>query len=232
VSFGSIYLPIGSNLINPVVGKPLYGVYSFAWGGLDPATGDPIGFYGKVSSKDYNSIYSKTKLDSMVYNGPVQPPYYGAFRNTFSWRNLSVSFNISYKFGYYMRRPSVNYTDLFSSWTGHSDYSNRWQKPGDEKITNVPSLIYPNNNPNRDLFYQYSEILVEKGDHIRMEDLSLSYMFDRRNFHQLPFQNIRFYIYASNLGTLWTTNDEGIDPYYINVPKDGKMLSFGMNVNF
>jgi hypothetical protein len=44
--------------------------------------------------------------------------------------------------------------------------------------TNVPSAVYPSNT-SRNNFYQYSEALIEKGDHIRLQDLRLGYTIDR-----------------------------------------------------
>ena len=37
----------------------------------------------------------------------------------------------------------------------NTEFAQRWQKPGDELKTNVPSVIYPANSL-RDNFYDYS----------------------------------------------------------------------------
>lgn len=166
----------------------------------------------------------------MVYSGPSQPTIFGALRNTFRWKSFTASFNISYKFGYYFRRPSINYTDLFNTWVGHGDYARRWQNAGDEHKTYVPSAADP--NPERDLFYLNSSVLVQKADHIRLEDIQFSYDLTRNRYARLPFNSIRFYTYLSNLGVIWRANKEGIDPYYINIPPEGKRISVGINVNF
>jgi hypothetical protein len=51
---------------------------------------------------------------------------------------------------------------------GNADYALRWQKPGDELITNVPALQpYTLYNTTRDLAYLSSNILVEDASHIR-----------------------------------------------------------------
>ncbi len=227
--YGSLYLT--PNTINPVKGKPVYSVYSFPWAGLDGTTGAAQGIVSGKKSEDYATIFSSTPLDSMVYNGPVQPTYFGAVRNTFGWKQFSLSFNISYKLGYYFRRSSINYSALFSSWTGSGDYAKRWQQPGDEAHTNVPSLVYPA-NPIADAFYQYASVLVEKGDHLRLEDITLSYDLNKASMPKLPFAHVRLYAYAGNLWVLWTANKEHIDPYYNNVPSAGKTLSLGVNISF
>jgi TonB-dependent starch-binding outer membrane protein SusC len=226
----SIYLQASRQYINPVKGRPVYGIYSYPWYGLDPATGDPLGILGNKSSNDYNAIAAQS-IDSIQYNGPAQPVYFGAVRNTLQWRDLSLSFNISYKLGYYFRRASVNYASLFSTWTGHGDYALRWQQPGDEQHTTVPSMVYPSNYE-RDLFYQYASVLVEKADHIRLEDISINYELDKTKWKVLPFDHVRLYGYASNLAVLWTVNKKHIDPYYNNTPAARKRFSLGINISF
>jgi hypothetical protein len=184
---------------------------------------------GKTSN-DYVAMQN-LPLDSLVYNGPAQPTYFGALRNTFTWKQISLSFNISYKLGYYFRKPSLNYSNLFFSWNGSGDYAKRWQKPGDEANTYVPSLVYPDNSA-RDLFYQYADVLVLKGDNIRLEDVSLSYALTGEQWHAMPFKQVRLNLYAYNLGLLWTANAEHIDPYYVNVPRAGKSIALGMSIIF
>ena len=228
---GKSYLAVGINYINPVKGKPVFAYYSYRWGGLDPTDGDPQGYINGKISKDYITLMNNTPLQDMVYNGPAEPTVFGAIRNEFAWKNFSLSFNISYKLGYYFRRPSINYSALFSSWSGSSDYAQRWQKPGDERITNVPSLVYPANT-NRDAFYEYSQILVNSADNLRLEDLRLDYTINKANWKRLPFERLQIYVYANNLGVLWVDNKEHLDPYYINVPKEGKQLSLGLNIHF
>jgi hypothetical protein len=119
-----------------------------------------------------------------------------------------LSFNVTYKLGYYFRKNTIVYTDLFSSWVGNGDFEKRWQKPGDEKNTSVPSMIYPDDYY-RDYFYRKSEATVEKGDHVRLQDISLTYDVPHRK-RQAPL--LHFYFYASNLGILWKANKDGLDP--------------------
>ncbi|PWU01147.1 MAG: SusC/RagA family TonB-linked outer membrane protein [Bacteroidetes bacterium] len=230
-SFGSTYLtPTGSYYINPVVGRPVYSMYSYPWAGLNPTTGDPQGFIDGKATNDYVAL-AKLPLDSMTYNGPEQPQITAALRNSFQWNSFSLSFNISYKGGYYFRTVSVNYDNLFSSWTGSADFAKRWKNPGDELITHVPSMVYPS-APDRDAFYQYASVLVQKADNIRLEDIAISYEWDKSKWKSMPFQHLRLYCYASNLAVLWKASKYDVDPYFNNIPKEGKRISIGMDINF
>lgn len=92
-------------------------------------------------------------------------------------------------------------------------------------------MIYPA-NINRDNFYNYSQVLVDRADNIRLEDISLSYEIDRATWQRLPFNRVRLFFYVSNIGALWIANKDGIDPYYNNVPKNGKRAALGLNLDF
>ena len=213
--------------VNPAEGKPMYSFYSYRWAGLDPQTGDPQGYLGGQLSKDYAKIISTANRDNMVYSGPSRPPVFGAFRNTFSWKNLSLSANISYRLGYYFRRSSVSYANTYGLGA-HGDYESRWQKPGDEALTQVPAIPLATNN-SRDNLYLNSEILVNKGDHLRLQDIQLSYNLPGR----LKLRNMSFYLYANNLGILWKAAPGSLDPdYAASAWPPPPALAAGMKLNF
>lgn len=216
------------------LGYPVYSVFTYEWAGLDPDTGDPIGYLNGEKSEDYRMIQSKeTSLDELVYSGSATPTVFGTIGNSISWKGLSLSMRMSYEFGFYFVRSSINYNNLVYALKGHSDYLLRWQKSGDEKLTNVPSFIYPFNS-SRDVFYQGSEVLVEKGDNIRLQYINLSYNFPLgRHKNGTAYRNCRVYFVMNNLGIIWRANDKGIDPDYKDVViPPSTSFSFGVNVNF
>mgnify|MGYP003145519246 FL=1 len=90
---------------------------------------------------------------------------------------------------------------------GHGDFSKRRQSPGDELITNVPSL--PSNRDSfRDNFYAFSSELVERGDHVRLQDIRLGYEWSPK---AKPYK-IELFSYANNLAMLWKASDDPLDP--------------------
>jgi TonB-linked SusC/RagA family outer membrane protein len=230
VTDASYYTGTGLSL-NPVVGRDLYGIYSYKWAGLDPQTGDPRGYVSGAVSKDYETLVYGSSLSDLQYDGSAVPVEYGALRNTFTFHQVSLSANIAYKLGYVFRKTSINYTNLFSGWVGSSDYNLRWQKPGDELHTNVPSLVYPA-DPNRDQFYTYSQATIGNASNIRLQDVRLSYQLDRKRNSWLPFKDLQVYAYASNLGILWRANHWGIDPDYGSGFPTPRSLSLGLTANF
>lgn len=221
--------------ISGIEGLPVYSMFAYQWAGLDPETGDPMGYLNGEISKDYASITGiGTDVKELKYFGSAIPTVYGNFTNTFSYQQFSLDVGLSYKLGYWFRRSSINYTNLFTEWIGHSDYSKRWLKPGDETFTNVPSNLYQTNT-NRDAFYAGSSVLVEKGDHIRLQYINLVYRINQNIWKNAPFKSFELYANASNLGILWQASKSGIDPDY-NLGNDtvipGVNYTLGLKVNF
>lgn len=203
--------------VSGLVGKPVYSILSFRSAGLDPQTGDPRGYINGVVSKDYNVLYYNSKVGDLVYSGSALTTKFGSIGNTFNYKNAFVSVVITYKLGYYFRRTSIDYSNLFINGQGNSDYALRWQKPGDELLTKVPSMVYPD-VPERDFFYNGSQDLVEKGDHVRLQYITAGYEFNKKKFPLLPVKSLQLYANVSNLGIIWAANKYHIDPdyYYSN----------------
>jgi TonB-linked SusC/RagA family outer membrane protein len=234
------YLAYSSNgsVIYPLQGKPLFAVYSLPWAGLDPLTGDPRGLDKGNVSKDYQSILYNSQPEDMIYHGSATPTFFGNFRNDFSFGQFSLSINVLYKMGYYMRLPALNYQSLFSGQGMHKDFTNRWQQPGDENKTNVPSMPALPLITERDLFYSYSEVLVEKADHIRLQDVALRYKIINKPLGKIPIQNIELSLYANNLGILWRANKSKLDPDISSHPTllsaypNPRTLALGLKIIF
>lgn len=200
----------------PLEGRPLYAIYSFGWAGLDPTSGDPLGYLEGDPSNDYGAMLNAATPENLNFHGSARPTYFGSLRNDLKWKNFSLSMNVTYRLGYFYRRNSVYYSTVLTGQGGHADFASRWQSPGDELHTQVPSMPLMVNQ-NRDNLYNYSSILVEKGDHIRLQDIRLGYNLNRTNFPRLPFRQGEVYAYANNLGVLWKASNDPLDPDFRTV---------------
>lgn len=200
-------------------------------GGLDPVNGDPQGYLNGQISKNYSAI-ANDSVQNQSYKGSAFPLYFGNVLNTFFWKGISLSANITYKLKYYFRKPTISYSRLYNNWGSNADFEKRWQNPGDELITTVPSMPYPS-NVNRDNFYAFSEINIERGDHVRLQDIRLSYNWKNNN-KKVPFKNIQVYFYASNLNLfIWKASNSRFDPDYpTNLIPPGKTWAGGISINF
>lgn len=216
--------------INPIVGKPLYAIAAYKWGGLDN-TGTPQGYVNGQLSTDYiaigNEATSKGLDGNIAYKGSAVPTVFGSLINTVSFKGFSLSANVSYKFGYYFLKPYLSYSQLVSNGTGHIEFEKRWQKPGDESITSVPAFMYPIDEA-RDGFYGSSEVNVLKGDHIRLQYVNLLYTISNQNWKRLPLKQVQVYVNAANIGVLWRANKDGLDPDWPYAVPPLKTISFGL----
>lgn len=218
--------------INPIVDYPVYPLFSYAWAGLDALNGDPKGYVEGQESKDYSTIVSRTPIADLVFHGSAIPLYNGSLLNTFSYKNFELSANISFRLNYYFRRASLSYNDLYAVGEGHAEFTNRWQKPGDEAFTNVPSMIYPAVSA-RDQFYNYSATTVEPGDHIRLQDIRFSYRLVPISKIKIGFKSMELFAYASNLGILWQASASGLDPDFgFNGIPPSATYSLGFKTSF
>jgi TonB-dependent starch-binding outer membrane protein SusC len=193
--------------INAYSGRVVYGIASYKWAGLDPATGNPRGYLNGQVSTNYNAIFNDT-VGNQVFHGSSIPLYSGFVGNSFSWKRFTLSANITYRLKFYFKKPTIDYAALVGQLNGHTDYYQRWQKPGDELYTNIPSFTYPVNN-DRELFYQNSEINILRGDNIRLQDIRLQYSWPANK----TFKRISAYVYVNNLNLiLWRKNKFNLDP--------------------
>lgn len=211
-------------------GDDAFSLYAYKWAGLNPETGASRGYLNGEISEDYAAIIAGD-VNSLQNMGSISPRYFGSFRNTFTWKGLSLSLNIQYKFKYVLARQAINYSalaDIGGKYTGHADYVNRWQNPGDELKTNVPAFTYPI-DPNSTTFYTKSSANVISGSHIRLQDIVLSHTFHKGIYH---LQDLKIFANMNNVGILWKANKMGIDPdagNYMPVPRS---FSFGLNASF
>ncbi|MEJ2884625.1 SusC/RagA family TonB-linked outer membrane protein [Pedobacter sp. GR22-6] len=201
-----------TNSLSPLEQYPINSIFAYRWAGLD-ANGNPQGYLDNLVSLDYTKIRGSQDRNQLDYFGSATPTSFGAVRNTFQFKNFELSFNVTYKMGYYFKRLSVNYSNLYVAGGSfiQPDYEQRWQNPGDELKTNVPSAVYPNNS-SRSAFYTDAAILVSKGNHIRLQDINFNYSLQKSQLGKLPFTSLNIYSYITNIGLLWRANEHGIDP--------------------
>lgn len=219
--------------IQPIVGKPMYALVVYKWGGLD-SEGNPQGYLDGKKSTDYNAIamsaYTKgIEGGTIKYVGPNSPSFFGSIMNNFTWKNFSLSINLIYRVHYYMLKPSFNGV-INGPLQGGNDFASRWQKPGDELITNVPSYVY-GSNYNRGTIYSSSEANLIKGDNIRLQFINMGYVFLKGN-KKWPFNRAELYLNVANLGVIWRANPYKLDPEYLGTMRPSKTFAIGIRTDF
>ena len=227
ITLGKQAMSTGFNILQ---GYSPSALFAYRWAGLDGTNGDPIGYLNAQQSKDYNAIVNQTSLNDAVFIGTQLPKYFGSLGTSFAYREIELALRFTYKFGYFFRRNTIDYNALITKLQGHADYAKRWQKPGDELHTNVPAMVYPLNNA-RDDFYRNAEILFEKGDHVRLQYINLSYQLRSTAYPWLPFKTMKFSFAANQLPIIWRANKAGLDPEAGTLQRTAN-FSFALNINF
>lgn len=225
---GTIYRPTNGISLSPMIGKPLYSILSYKWGGLN-AVGNPQSYLNGQLSTDYAAVIGSIKNpNELIFSGNALPKFYGSVRNNVSVHNFTLSLNVSYALGYYFRKASIAYNTLPNF--GNNDFSRRWQKTGDELLTDVPSMIYPF-NPSRDVIYLQSEATVGRADNVRLQYVNIAYDLQKK-IKKSPFKTFQIYANASNLGIIWRANKWALDPDYPSSLRPVKTYAVGIRATY
>lgn len=141
-------------------------------------------------------------MEVMEHSGTRVPTIQGGISNTFSYKGVTLSFNLTYSLGSKVRLlqmyPNMNKINRsiapIPTENVRKEFSDRWRQPGDERYTNIPGVLsgiqfdrslydpWCNNNDykfadNIWQMYDNSNIRVASGNFLKMQSLSLRYQF-------------------------------------------------------
>jgi TonB-linked SusC/RagA family outer membrane protein len=215
----------------PLQGRPPSPAFGFAWMGLNGMNGDPIGLLNGQLSQDYDKLLTVTPTGDLVFLGSLDPIYFGSLYNQVSAFGIYAAFNVVWKGGHYLTARTVDFTKMAIGLDmGHKDYLNRWQNPGDEATTQVPSINYT--NPLRDLFNASASIRIKKADFIQLQQVEIGYEATPKALARMPFSAARIFIQASNLGILYQSAPRDINPDYNSSNPAPRQYTVGLRVSF
>ena len=237
-----------------VVGKPVGNILVVETRGVDPATGRRI--YVNAAGKEVlydHSAASKwtyksdgavapainTASDGIPYASPL-PKFYGGIDNTLSYKNFDFTLNMTYAFGFYVYCGSKAGIRDQRWWNNSVEvYETAWKKPGD--ITNIPRPVMNDNVSNGSAF-AISEN-VEKGDYLKIRNISLGYTFKNIWQNVLDIESLRIYgqvfnpyvftKYSGSDPEVSTNTDSNLAPGIDrNTAPQARTFTFGVNVSF
>jgi TonB-linked SusC/RagA family outer membrane protein len=198
------------------VGRPL-GTYKLLnWAGVDPATGNPSWYTkdGVLKIYDFNTQTYRLQ-DGSTTTGPSAadnvyqegktgtPTFYGGFDNTFTYKAFDLNVSMVYQGGNYLYNTSRSgmLTNTFQN--NYSEILNRWTTPG--QVTDIPRLWSTNNTAN-----VASTRFLEKGDFIRLRNVSLGYTLNSKWSEKAGLSSLRLSAQVYNVFII--TKYSGIDP--------------------
>ena len=228
-----------------VVGEEAFMWYMPKWLGVDPATGGPTwetvtyDDNGNVASRGVTTVYEDATFQ------PIEsslPEVTGGFRNSISYKSFTLDFLFSFQMGNHIYHYTRFFVDSDGANTGvnlmrlQDDWS-RWENPGD--IATHPELNRGGNNS----AHQNSSRYIEKGDFLRLRNITLSYVLPQSIIESVGMKRGSVNFRIDNLKT-WT-DFSGMDPdiglsvsafslpglSYLKYPIS-KQFVLGVNLNF
>ncbi|MFM9950493.1 MAG: SusC/RagA family TonB-linked outer membrane protein [Saprospiraceae bacterium] len=209
------------------VGESLRAIYGFDYEGVNPANGNPIYkkadgtlIQGNIATQTYfvydpanpTELTTASSLSAAADRrvlGSALPTWFGGFDNNFSFKGFDLNIFLRFSGGnYIMNRTAIElYNQGFNN--NGAGIMGRWQSaenPGDGQTPRVwlnrENFI---NNPDF-----ASTRWVEKGDFLRVQNVSLGYTFPKTTIMKAGLESLRIFVQAQNLLTF--TEYSGLDP--------------------
>ena len=218
-------------------------IFAYRYAGLDNL-GDP---QIRLADGTVTKKIDAAGPNDVVYMGTTIPKFNGGLSNTLNWKKFSLSANLVYNLGNVMRRDintfySGRLTGSEGGFSGNinPEFLQRWQKPGDEAFTNVPSFVngYEGFSRRNLDYYRYADINVVSASYIKLRDLTLAYDMPARLIDKLHLSRLNVYVQTGNY-MVWKANKYNIDPEFQDfvygtrsIPPYRHSYTLGMNINF
>ncbi|EHQ25227.1 Secretin/TonB short domain-containing protein [Mucilaginibacter paludis DSM 18603] len=211
-------------------GYDISNIWAPKWAGLN-SSGDPQ-IYDK-NGKITSTLDSATIAGALVKQGVTKAPWTGGFIQEFRvhqfFSRVALTFNLGYVMRYYLPYPG---SDTETS----SLVANRWQKPGDEKFTDVPKISVSGTNSYREFVTRYSSNSILPADNIRLQEVMVGFNVPNRYVQRYGLSYLVMTFQVQNLA-YWAKNKYHIDPATVAV--DGRIgnplpriYSCNLSVNF
>lgn len=246
-----------------VDGQAIGSFYSYKFLGLNPENGTPM--FDDYSDRQHlleDKTLEETVMMTMEKSGQRDPIFSGNFANTFTYKGISLSMNLSYSLGGKVRLfplYSPVSSGLSAEVNARKEFLHRWQVPGDETKTNIPVIMSPADpdyiqysthfsggsiatthiqtfaSSSWDM-YDKSNLRVVSGNYLKCSSMSLRYSFNPELLSKTPFRNIQVSLNALNLFTISAKELKGQDPSQAGFAKPNLSIrpsyTFQFNVTF
>lgn len=242
----------GSEITNITVpGKSISQLYLYPTAGVDSETGRRV----FIGSKGERTLFMYEKggwftQDGKRFEGELEPvvcgntlpTWYGGWGNNFTYRGFDLSLFFQFSGGNKIYNGTRATTSDMRNWNNSKDVLKNYWTP-DNRNALYPLPVYGDNYSNGS-YYPISE-WVEKGDYLRLKNMSLGYTFDTRKWSKaVGISSLRLYAQIQNLFVI--TAYSGMDPETVSNTKtyvlasgtdkntlpQARTYTFGVNLSF
>ena len=250
------------NFLNGTVitkGEPVNTFFSYKFRGLSPINGGPLfDDYEEMPERLFGKSKYEVFTSVLEASGSREPKLSGGINNTVNFWNFRLNMTLAYSLGAKTRMFKVYSGQRFTAEQNvNRVFLDRWQRPGDEKYTNIPAAI-DNNTPGYTDYsyhwsqyasdkipelattawdmYNYSNIRVVSADYLKCTSLSLTYMFPEDVISAWKLKRLELSLSATNLFLICSSDLKGQTPTQGGFTEiqlsERPMFSFGLNVSF
>jgi hypothetical protein len=147
-----------------------------------------------------------TIANSGVLMGPTMPTYYGGLNNSFRYKSFDMNLLFQFSGGNLIYNGTKAGLRDMRQWNNHTDVLDRWTPENTDG--SIPRVVFGDNVSNGSAI-PISEN-VEKGDFVRLRNISLGYSLPKSVLDRINVGSIRLYGQVQN--ALLFTDYSGSDP--------------------
>lgn len=179
---------------------------------------------GDIKVKDQDGDGSISAANDRVILGQHRPKWIASLGGSLQYKDLDFSFNLTSRWGYLVKpRP---YDDITMD-------GQRWLPAVDYWTPDNPTNDYPRADQASGYDTYRTSNGYQKGDFIKLQDVTLGYSFEKLLSKSIPLQKARFYFQMRNVAYLYKAAQYDIIPeapnFNFTVPSS---FNFGVNVTF
>ena len=180
------------SFIHYVVGRSMYSFYLPDYYGVNPSNGEALWVTEDGSlTNNYNQARK-------YYAGSPEPKLIGGFNTTLAWKGLQLSAFFEFKTGNYIcllnEHSYLNSDGTQMQMNQMASALNYWKKPGDTNCNPKPVAGNSSNSATA-----LSDRWLERGDYLRIKDVTLSYSLPQVALDKMHIKGLRFFVSGLNL---------------------------------
>jgi TonB-linked SusC/RagA family outer membrane protein len=215
------------------VGSSISTLWGYDYQGVNPTNGNPIYrvnrntdgtsslIQGNIATQGYltydpanpgaaGTATSPLSSSDKILLGQTNPKFYGGFDNNFAFAGFDLDIFLRYNFGNSIMNVTRQNTLLNQNFTNNgTEILGRWQSVDNPGDGTTPRLYQGRGS----FINQEGNTLsrfVEKGDFVRVQNITLGYTVPARFTNALHLSRLRIYGQVQNLYTF--TKYKGVDP--------------------
>ncbi|MDP2685824.1 MAG: SusC/RagA family TonB-linked outer membrane protein [Aequorivita sp.] len=225
-----VELPDGEDVTPPTAwniryseGRKINEHFLVRYAGVDPATGRSL-FYGADGNTYFASELPEDENDNRVFQGKSTiADKEGGFFSNITYKGFGLRTDFIFKTGNWINnfvRNDRESDGLAIADNQSTNAFNYWQQPGDTGVLPSPKYAIDDATATGN-----SDRFLEKGDYVRMRNVTLSYSFPNKILEDTPISSLRIYAQGQNLLTFtkfWGDPEVGLS--------SGESISFADSV--